>query len=85
MEYTIVDNIEEATHWVAYDDKRREYLRDCITVGKAYILELLPDNFTNVHGEFFENQDYFIRDDKGNLSMAYMIWRGDFVKETIKH
>lgn len=71
MEYTVVENVKDAEYWVAYVDDGKDFLKDSITVGKVYKLELVTDMF---------GEDYFFKDDKDYWSMAYMIHRGDFIK-----
>jgi len=69
-EYKIVKDIEKATHWLAYRDDK-SIIKDSVTSGKKYKLELLEDEF---------GFEYFIKDDKNNFGMHYMIHKGDFIK-----
>jgi hypothetical protein len=70
IDYNIItNNIEEATHWLAYEDDK-SIIQDIITPKKKYKLEYIKDIF---------GYDYYIKDDEGNYSMAYMIHKGDFV------
>jgi hypothetical protein len=68
--YFIVDDINEATHWLAYEDDK-SIIKENITPQRKYELEYIKDVF---------GYDFFIKNDKGQYSMAYMVHKGDFIK-----
>jgi hypothetical protein len=68
--YIIIKDINKATHWLAYKDYK-SIIKKSITPKKKYKLEYIKDVF---------GYDYFIKDDDGQYSMAYMIHKGDFIK-----
>lgn len=76
------DSMEEATYWVAEEDGREErsFLKDRVTPGKEYKLVLLKQKMTNIKGEEIQDEEYFIKDDKGQWGMHYMVHKGYFIK-----
>ena len=74
MKYKITNDIEKATHWIAYEDNR---------LGSSVISELVtPNKIYSIRKErcdFFNDEDYYIEDDKGELGMFYIAHKGDFI------
>lgn len=66
MKYKTTDNINQATHWLAYEDDR-EHLSQ-VTAGRFY--PLIWD----------ENEgEHHIEDDRGKLSLVFLTHKGDYI------
>ena len=78
INYTVTNNVEEATHWLAYHDDK-SIIKDKITPWKLYKLELIQEKLTNMFGVYIEDEDYYCRDNNGKLGMTYFVHKGDFV------
>lgn len=74
MNYTSVEKIQEATHWMSLPDFESP-LSDSILPHKAYELIKMKDDI--------DFEDYFIIDENGDCIMAYIAHKGFFAKERI--
>lgn len=76
MQFLVVDDINEATHWVAEFDNRieRDFLRNRITPGKEYKLVKGEMGWTDWEPEIF------IKDDCGDYKTHYILWHGHYIK-----
>lgn len=72
MDYKSTENIQEATHWISLHDSTSP-ISDSITPNKVYKLYKIKDDI--------DFEEYFILDENKNYSMAYMCYKGLFVKE----
>lgn len=72
MEYTLTNNIEEATHWLSLFDSDSP-VRDSVIPHKTYELYKLKDDIGF--------KEYFILDENGNFSMIYLCHKGVYVRE----
>jgi hypothetical protein len=61
-------NVTQASHWIPIVDNRRNAEDEEIIVGKEY--PLVYD---------LEDDEYYIKTEKGNLSMCYMWHHGKFL------
>jgi hypothetical protein len=66
----VTDDINEATHWVAKLDPESS-VKEFIIPNKEY--KLIK------HDDGFEYQEYFIKGEDGNLSMYYLLHKGDYI------
>lgn len=78
------DDIEKATHWIAFEDNKWDFLKNKVTAGRIYKLELLKEKLINYWGNEIEDEDYFIKDDEGRYGMHYMIHKGVLVNMETK-
>lgn len=73
INYTIVNNVEDATHWIAYTDEK-SCVKEWIIPGKVYELVKLIEQWNDG-----EEEEYFILSEDGYHSMYYMTHNGDFI------
>lgn len=67
--YTIVEKIEESTHFLALIDTRENAHHIYLTPGKIYPFSIDLDE-----------RDYVIINDIGKMTMGYIIHRGEYVR-----
>ena len=72
MEYTSVNNIADATHWISLPDADSP-VRDSIIPHKTYKLHKIKDDI--------DFEEYYIIDENNNYAMTYICHKGMFVKE----
>ena len=68
-------NIENATHWIPGKNKikiNNNFISVNLTPNKPYELIKLKCSDTDEY-------EYFIKDDKGNYTMDYMVCEGKFI------
>lgn len=66
--YCPVTNIDQATHWISHEKN------DYVSLNKIYQLHLIYDTFSN-------QDEYYIKNDKGQYSMDYLRFKGEYIKK----
>lgn len=67
MNYTVTDDFDKATHWLAEKDDSVDHYND-VLIGKFY-----PVLYEQ------HEDEYYVVDEKGFQSMIYMVHEGKFV------
>jgi hypothetical protein len=68
--YEIVSDISRASHWLSYED-HESCIKDSIIPNKLYKLIKQKDEIGQ--------EEYFIQDEMGYLSMGYICHKGDYI------
>ncbi|MGG0386293.1 hypothetical protein ABEY69_25185 [Priestia filamentosa] len=72
--YVVTDDVYKASHWIAHVDERFSVEESRVIPGKVYamIMDL-------------REQEFWVLDEDGALSMAFLMFKGDFItmKEAI--
>ncbi|WP_139796145.1 hypothetical protein [Sporomusa malonica] len=68
-----VERIEEATHWLSKENNAKARVKKYT----AYKLFAMPDSFFGS-----DDEEYWIMDDDGNASMAFLVVKGVFLKHS---